>query len=166
MLTKSEISTAIHTEWQLLEQFLAGLTEAQILAPGAVAAWSVKDALAHIAAWQKVLLEQVDAFLTHRPATYPPVRTQTDVDRVNAAFFAQNQDQPWPVVILECRSLYTAVLAMLEALDGSILAAPVPADWAEDAPTLAELICANTCDHYREHRQQLEHHFYPKGDQI
>ncbi len=164
MLTKAEMTHAIQTEWQLLEHLIAGLSEAQILAPGAVAQWSVKDTLGHIAAWQKVLLEQVNAFITNRPATYPPVRTQADVDRVNAGFFAENRDRPWPVILMECRSLYTAVLTMLEALDESILAASVPADWAEDAPTLTELICANTCDHYREHRQQLETNVHHPGD--
>ena len=156
MLTKAEILHDIRAEWLLLEHQLSGLTEAQMTAPGAIADWSIKDTLAHLSAWQKVLLDQLGAAISNRPAGFPSIRSPEDVDLMNAHFFTENRDRSLPAVLMECRSLHTAVLTVVEAMDESMLALPIPADWAEDAPTFRELICANTCDHYREHRLQLE----------
>jgi hypothetical protein len=156
MPTKDEILQEIRSEWLLLERLLAGLSEAQMTTPGVIADWSIKDMLVHLSAWQKLLLERLGAALFHQPARYPPVRSQEDVDLLNARFFTEGQARPLPAVLMEYRSLYSGVLTVVEALDEAVLAGPMPIEWIEDAPTVWEMVRANTSDHYREHRQQIE----------
>jgi len=54
--TKEELLKEIHAERARLEKFLAQLDEEAMTRPGAVAEWSVKDVLAHLAEWEQLLL--------------------------------------------------------------------------------------------------------------
>ena len=52
-LSKAEILNGIHSEYDLLEETLASLSEDQMMQPGVEGDWSVKDVMAHVATWQE-----------------------------------------------------------------------------------------------------------------
>jgi hypothetical protein len=155
-LSKSELLAEIRQEWAALERLLASLSEVETITPSAEGEWSVKDTIAHLSAWEKVLLDRLGSALSRQPGQYPPVRNDEDVDRFNAQVFAENQDRSLSAVRLEFRNLYTGVLTVLEGLDDAFLSHPMVLDFPEEGPRLWEIVRANTSDHYREHRLAIE----------
>jgi len=154
--TKAELIAEIRHEWLLFESLLNGLSEAQSTTSGVEGSWSVKDMLAHLSAWEKVLLDRLGAALSRQAAQYPPILSEDDVHRFNAQVYAENQGRSLPAVLLEFRNLYTGVLTVLEALDEAFLIHPMPLDYPLDNLIAWEIIRANTSDHYQEHRLALE----------
>jgi hypothetical protein len=154
--TKTELIAEIHREWGLLEAVLNGLSEAQMTAPATLGLWSVKDMLAHISYWEKFLLDRLGSAISGEAGQYPPIHSDAEVDRLNARVFAENQERPLSAVLLEFRTLYTAVLTAVEALDEAAIARPLPLDFPLDNLIAWQIIRANTSDHYQEHRLALE----------
>ena len=154
--TKAELLAEIRREWLLFETLLNGLSEAQSTTPGVEGPWSVKDMLAHLSAWEKVLLDRLGAALSGKPGQYPPVLSDDDVHRFNAQVYAESQGRSLPAVLQEFRSLYTGVLTTVEALGESFLTHPMPLDYPLDNLIAWQIIRANTSDHYQEHRLALE----------
>jgi hypothetical protein len=154
--TKAELLAEIRREWLLFETLLNGLSEAQMTAPNVEGPWSVKDMLAHLCAWEKVLLDRLGAALSRGAAQYAPILSEDDVHRFNAQVYAESQGRSLPAVLLEFRSLYTGVLTTVEALGESFLTQPMPLDYPLDNLIAWQIIRANTSDHYQEHRLALE----------
>jgi hypothetical protein len=154
--TKAELIAEMTREWGLLEALLSGLSEAQMTEPGAQGPWSVKDMLAHLSAWEKVLLDRLGAALSGKPGQYPPVLSDDDVHRFNARVYTESQERSLSAVQLEFRNLYTAVLTVVEAMDETFLTHPMPLDYPLDNLIAWQIIRANTGDHYQEHRLALE----------
>ena len=158
--SKSEILAAIKQEWAALEQTLFRLSEEQMLTPGVTGSWSVKDTLAHIVAWEKVLIDRMEGILTGLPLKYPPIRNNEDVDQFNENAYLESRDRSISTVQLDFRAIYQGLLTLLEALDEDALTHPVPWDWASDDLRLWHIIIANTSDHYQEHRLEIEKFFH------
>ena len=153
---KSELLAEIDQEWVSIERICAGLSEADMIAPGVEGEWSVKDILCHISAWEKYLLDRLGMVMTGQPPNYPSMKSWEDVHRFNAQVYAENKDRPLNSVIIEFRSLYRGVMTVLEALSEDQLTQPYSYDFPDDALTLLRLIRGNTSEHYREHRVAIE----------
>jgi hypothetical protein len=157
--SKSEILAEIKLEWAALEQTLKRLSEEQMLTPGVTGPWSVKDILTHIDFWEKVLLDRLEGVLTGEPLKYPPILNNDDVDRCNLNAYLENRESPLAKVQGEYHTVYQELLRVLESLDEAALTRPVPWDWASEDLRLWHIIIANTSDHYREHRLEIEKFF-------
>jgi len=158
--SKAQILTDIQREWILFEQMLSRLAEEQLLMSGVIGQWSVKDILAHIVAWEKVLLDRLEGVLSMEPLKYPPIMNNDDVELFNKNTFLENRERSLFDVQHEFHSIYQELLAVLEVLDESALTRPVPWDWASEDLRLWHIIIANTCDHYQEHRLEIEKFFH------
>jgi len=153
---KTELLRDIELEWVHIERICGGLTEAEMTSRSAEGQWSVKDALCHISAWEKYLLDRLAFVLTRQHPQYPAMFTWDDVHRFNAQVYAENKDRPLNSVIIEFRSVYRGVMTVLEAMDDAELSQPYSYDFTDDQLTLVHLIRANTYEHYREHRLDIE----------
>jgi len=142
--TKDELIAEIRREWLLLETLLNSLSEDQMTTPDVEGPWSVKDMLAHLSAWEKVLLDRLGAALSGGTAQYPPILSEDDVHRFNAQAYTDNQDRTLSAVLQEFRSLYTGVLTVVEAL-------PDPSH----APGLSPGQPDRLADHPRQHQRPL-----------
>ena len=153
---KTELLAELDQEWANIERICAGLSEAEMVAPGVEGEWSVKDILCHLSAWEKYLLDRLGYVLTGQPALYPVMTSWDDVHRFNAQVYADNKDRPLTSVVIEFRNLYRGVMTVLEALSDDQLNRPYSYDFSDDALTLLKLIRANTCEHYHEHCIAIE----------
>jgi hypothetical protein len=153
---KFELLAELEREWAHFERICAGLSEADMLAPGVEGEWSVKDILCHLSAWEKYLLDRLGYVLSGQHPLYPTMTSWDDVHRFNAQVYADNKDRPLTSVIIEFRSLYRGVMTVLESLDDEILTKPYSYDFPDDTLSLLQLIRANTYEHYREHCVALE----------
>ena len=154
--TKNEILDLIQEEWHLLEASLAKLTPARMLAPGLEGERSVKDILAHITAWEWLMLQWLEesyAGLTpQRPA---PGMTWDDLDQLNEQIYVADKDQELEDVLAELKTVFRQCFQVVEGMpevdlfDGSRFV------WREGDP-IWHMVAANTWWHYKEHREQIE----------
>lgn len=148
---KSALLAELDTEWANIERICTGLSAAEMVKPGLEDEWSVKDILAHLAAWDKYLLDRLSYVMSGKPPLYPVMTTWDDVHRFNAQVYAENKDRPLTSVVIEFRNLYRDVMTVLETMDESLLDQPYSYDFPDDKLTMLQLIRANTCNHYRQH---------------
>ncbi len=148
---RAELLIRIRRGWSTLLQEVADLALDQMLraAPGE---WSIKDHLAHLAAWERYLLLH---HLQGHPSTEvlqisAAEAAAFDIDRMNAILRERSREQPADEVFAELHRNHARLLAALETLDEAALAHPGPADDLVDRP-LVESIAGNTYEHYPEH---------------
>jgi hypothetical protein len=150
-LTKSELLRRIRDERRALEKNLVRLTHTQMLLPGVMGEWTVKDALAHISAWERYMLTWTGNLLSGKvPGTPEP----WDIERINAAIYAQVKDKSLAEVLEEFRESYRAALALAESLTEAQLQTKYTDTWPQGLLWLG--VAANMNFHYKEHREDLE----------
>ena len=76
--------------WAAFQASYAGLPDAQLLEPGVVADWSVRDIIAHVTIWEEEALKHLPLIIVGgRPPRYV---TYGGIDAFNAQMIAQKRD--------------------------------------------------------------------------
>ncbi len=104
--------------------------------------WSVKDTLAHIAAWEWRCASLLNA--AHQ--TNVPLKAMPDVDALNREFYQERQEWSWAEVGEDFRQAHQALLAAIKEL---------PPERLNDA-IVQQTIAEETWEHYTEHLPHLE----------
>jgi hypothetical protein len=152
--TKSDLLSVIDTERARLESLLQGLTQSQMVEPGVEASWSIKDILAHIAAWERLAFDRIHAASSGEALKFPLIKGDADVDAFNAQVYEQNKMKPLPDVMTEFQASHRDFRLQIEGLQADFLANPLPFDWAGKL-TAQIIISANTHWHYIEHADSI-----------
>lgn len=154
--TKGELIERARRAHTALEQTIGGLTDAQMTAPGE-GGWSIKDILAHITAWEQMLLRfHIGKKPFGEAAGMEAVNYETDeIDDINEAFYRRDKDKPVSEVLAAFRRSYEQVLATLEAMDEARLFEPYTPPGGDTTGLLADWIAGDTFDHYDEHRETI-----------
>lgn len=151
-----ELLERIRREWDRLLSAVEGITpeQASRLGPGG---WAVKDNLAHLAAWEQMMLR---SYLRGEPQ-HEVVEVDEaefahlDEDAINAIFYARNKDLPPEEVLRVVKRSHTQVVETLERLPfDELLKARFPDD-PEKRPML-DWVTGNTYEHYQEHRGYIQ----------
>jgi hypothetical protein len=97
---KEQLLVRLEQAWADLQASYAGLTEAQLLAPGVSGEWSVKDIVAHVTAWEQEALKFLPLILEGgRPPRYSV--TYGSIDAFNARVAEQKRGVSWDELIRE-----------------------------------------------------------------
>jgi len=125
--TTAEVLGHIRASRAKLERLIAKLDEAALTRPGPDGGWSVKDHLAHLTAWRRMVLGYLDG----RPQAEglgidPKISEDGSEADINAALEAQHKAQPLGEVVAEFRRVYDALTARLEAFDEADWQTPYP----------------------------------------
>jgi hypothetical protein len=154
--TMAELRERISDSYAELEHTIEQLDDAQLTAP-IDGSWSAKDLLAHIAAWEQVMIhfhvgdrpfEEVT-----RLANIPYATTQ--VDQINEALYARDRDLPLAQVLEAFRGSHTELLAMLDQMDEADLFKHYAPAGRGGAPVI-QWIIGDSYDHYDEHRATMQ----------
>lgn len=160
MNMQQHILTALREEFAQWEELLAGLSEAQLTTPATPGAWTIKDEVAHLWAWQQRSLARLEAARLDREPEFPAWPAMLDpeadeaTDQLNAWLYAAYREQPWAAVYQAWRAGVLRCLAAAEAiserdfLDGSRYA------WLEGHPLAVVLLASY--DHHQEHLEELQ----------
>jgi hypothetical protein len=150
-MTKQELLLNICTTRRALEMTLSRLTHDQMLLPGVDGEWSVKDALAHISAWERNMIRWTSSLLAgHKPDTPDP----WDVERINADIFARVKDIPLASVLEEFRESHQAAFSLAKSLTEDQLQTRHPDTWPMERLWVG--IAANMNFHYKDHCRDIE----------
>ncbi|HEX8231125.1 MAG TPA: DinB family protein [Chloroflexia bacterium] len=131
----------------------AGLTDEEMLEPGVAGDWSIRDILAHVAAWDRAQTEAYRMMLRgERPALL-------DLDEeANEAFNHEHHERLKDLDLQEViTELFAAREEMVEALcevDNNALFAPAPGDEHAEL-SIAACISVST-NHDEEHAEMIE----------
>jgi hypothetical protein len=145
---KERVLRDMDKAWRAFMQSIRGIPESLMSEPGVAGDWSVKDILAHVAAWDREAMRAVMQILRGDEPQWP-IHDQKFNDVNYAA------DKNLTVVEARNRAL-SAHKALVELLDGK---AEVRAQWLRGA----------TYDHYPEHTEDIlrwrrEHPLVPEPD--
>jgi hypothetical protein len=151
---KSDLLDVIHAERERLGKLIEPLTDDQMIASGVEASWSVKDILVHIAAWERLAYDRIQAALSGESLKFPLIKGDTDVDQFNAEVYAKNKDQSLEKVMNEYHNSHQEFMGLIQTLQDDFLANPLPFDWAGKL-TAQVMISANTHWHYIEHAESI-----------
>lgn len=104
--------------------------------------WSLKDVVAHVAAWQRFAIERLDAI------SRGEARDPTDADAFNAGVQAESAALSWDAVRAEAAAAHEAFLAALARTPQSVLEG--------DRGLGAFVVAVNGFGHYAEHLHDFE----------
>ncbi|HNB52690.1 MAG TPA: GNAT family N-acetyltransferase [Anaerolineales bacterium] len=153
--SKPALLNNIHTARAKLETLISHLTDVQLTTPGAQGAWSVKDMLSHLAAWEQLTLERLNAGLGNRPLPMRPIKTDEDVQLMNDRVYARNQDRPLADVREDFQNSHAMLMEKVNDIDKKLIQDGAPMPWDNGRP-LWQLIADNTYLHYAEHQTAIE----------
>ncbi len=155
-MTKAELLAAIRRDRATLDTLVASLTEAQMIAPALDTGWSIKDAIAHISAWESRCARWLELVSLGVTPDRPEVN---DVDGANARDYAAAKQQPLSSVLASSRDAHAAMVRSVEALSEADLADEERFGW----PT-CQMASSNSDEHYREHVEQIQAWLTHKGE--
>ncbi len=146
--TKDALLKDIRRERDALEQFLAELPPGGMESPGAIADWSVKDVLAHLAEWEQLLLVWYQAGLRGENSPLPASGyTWAQMDDLNQAIFEKYQSWSLEAVMRYARRSYAEVLQAVQGMPESELFTTGRYAWTKQN-SLADYVIPCTSEHY------------------
>jgi hypothetical protein len=132
---------------------IGGLDEAALDRKGVVGDWSVKNVLAHIAAWEAWVVEALPTRMTSGATPQEFRQRAEDEDRFNAEEVAEREELTPDEQLMELERTRAELLAYLGGLDAAALERKHP--WDSWEGTLPEYLLVALCDHEAEHVEAL-----------
>lgn len=153
--SKDELLSNIQVQRRRLENSLAALNDVDMIQPGVIGSWSVKDVLAHLIAWEQLFLDWYQAGIQGRtPAKAPVGMSRKAIDALNQEIYQDNCRRSLDEVISCFHTSYQQVLATIESIPEQELFAHGRFPWTGKL-TLADYIAGNTCNRYAWARKQI-----------
>lgn len=152
------ILETIQAERASLDALLAPLNAQQLCVATLDGERSIKDILAHIAAWEALCAEWIETFLHGQS---PHILDVADTDDFNEQLFQEHRNRSLPEVQEYSRIAYQHLLQQVQALTQAFSEADLYAEhrfaWAEPWPghSLVAIIAGNSFTHYREHYEEI-----------
>lgn len=89
-MERQQLLRRLETTWTALKESFAGLSEAQMVEPGVMDEWSVRDILAHVTTWEQEALQYLPLIITGgRPPRYAQYG---GIDAFNARMTEQKRE--------------------------------------------------------------------------
>ncbi len=151
-ITKAELLERIRAARRDLEAVLMDIPEEQMLQPGVMGDWSVKDILAHLVSWEKSMVRWITQAVEGETPEIP--QTDEEIDQLNARFYLENRDRPLGEVLADFHRSYQAALARVATTSERDLIDPQRFPFRQGRP-LWYNAAGNTWWHYEEHAESL-----------
>jgi len=132
---------------------IGGLEEAALDRNGVIGDWSIKNVLAHIAAWEAWVVEALPARMATGATPHDFRQRAQDEDRFNAEEVAEREELTPDEQLMELDRTRAELLVYLRGLDAGALERKHP--WDTWPGTLPEYLLAALGDHESEHVEDL-----------
>lgn len=156
-LSKEEVLKRIRVERGRLEKNLSELKPAEMVQPGVIGHWSVKDILAHLVDWEQRFLGWYRAGLRGEvPETPAPGLSwsRKDMDVLNQRIYEKYRDRLLEQVLEDFESSYQETYEMVESIPEKDMFEQGRFKWTGRGNLVGYLL-ANTANHYRWAKTQI-----------
>ena len=144
-MDRRQLLKRLDREWQRLKDSYDGLDEAELVTPGAISAWSVKDVIAHVTWWEEEALTHLPLILEGgRPPRYS-VR-YGGIDAFNALKHEQARDLPLAAVLQQRDETHRRLIEYLSS---------VPEEHISGETRFRRRLRLDTYSHYPKHAEAL-----------
>jgi hypothetical protein len=113
MTIRLRLSKRFDDAWAAFTGSYAGLAEEDLLRPGVIKAWSVRDIIVHVTTWEQEALKYLPGILEgRRPPRYSV--TYGGIDAFNALMGAKKKDLPLAEALRQQAAVHRRVVALIE----------------------------------------------------
>lgn len=152
-MSKADVIADLYAARARLNAALEGLTPDQLLRPGAVGVWSVKDTLAHLVAWEAELVTVLAQLEQHKQRAPRMVEIE-DIDEWNAEQYHNHVRRHLDDVLQDFEGVHRHLIRAVEDLSDRVLNDNRRFPWMEGEP-LSYLIQENAIWHEEEHADDI-----------
>ena len=153
--TKKELLESIRTTRELLDKKFSKLTPKQMVWPGSMDDWSVKDILAHLVDWEQRFIEWYKAGRRGEiPETPAPGYTWRELPKLNQEGFEKHKHETLEDVLERYEKSYREILELIEGMKEREIFEAKYYEWTGDS-SLLPWIAANTSSHYNWARRNI-----------
>ena len=153
--TKKELLESIRTTRADLVTKFSKLTPQQMVWPGSMDNWSVKDILAHLVDWEQRLIGWYQAGLEGEiPETPAPGYTWRALPELNRHGYERHKNDALEDVLEQFENSYLDILTLVEGMGEQEIFEPNYYPWTGNSALLT-WIAANTSSHYNWARRNI-----------
>jgi hypothetical protein len=153
--TKADLLAKSATEYSELEKWMAGLTLEQMIQPGVLGPWSVKDTLAHLHEWHCMVLKWYAAGLRGEiPPVPAPGFTWRQIPALNQQIYEKYRECSLDEILAKFRSSHQKTQELISSLTEPELFTSGRFLWMNDN-NLAAYLTSVGSSHYRWARTEL-----------
>jgi hypothetical protein len=154
--TKNELLKTIEAEHKALEGLLAGLSPEEMVQPGIVGEWSVKDVLAHLLEWHHVVLNWHAAGLQGKvPATPSEEFNWAQLPQLNQQIYEKHCHRSLAEIQKGFKDSHEKTVKTIQGLSEEELFRRGYYAWTKNN-TLGAYFVSNTSSHYRWARTSIK----------
>jgi len=153
--TKKELLRAIRAERKPLEAALKSISDAELVKSPRPGAWSIKDILAHVSAWEEIFMGWYEAGLEGGKVGKPDFSQAGVLAEVNRGLYEANKDRSLEDVRAGFESSYESILALVASIPEEDIFTRDKFAWT-GTQKLVSYITSNTSSHYPMHLRMIE----------
>lgn len=158
--SKAELVRRIELSRATLEARIRSVPTAELTEPVGEGGWSVKDHLAHVAAWERSLVELLEGRPRHAAVDATPEEfANGDHDQLNDKVCEARRRWTLAAVLTDFESVHDELMEVLDHLSDEDLQRSYssfqPDSPPDDRPVIG-WIDGNTFEHFDDHREAIE----------
>ena len=120
-MNRSQLLRRIDERWITFVGSYSGLSDREMIDPGVIGTWSVKDIIAHVKSWEEEALAHLPVILAGgRPPRYSV--THGGIDAFNAQMTQRNRDVPLFEVMRRQDETHRRLLSFIQGVPEETLA--------------------------------------------
>lgn len=155
--SKAQLIEQTVTNYDKLQVELEKMTSADMIKVQIVEAWTAKDILAHLFAWQQMVLNWYAIGKNGgEPITPSEKYTWREIPALNQEIYETYRDCPLEDITEKFEASHQQVLATIETIDNDELFTPKIYKWTKST-TLGSYFVSATSSHYDWARKEIRH---------
>jgi hypothetical protein len=149
-----ELQNQLEASRESFLELIEGLSDRELIEPGANGSWSIKDILAHLTRWEAGLVKLLWQLSVGQQPTTAQF-SKTPVDELNDQWFKEMYARPLDRILEDFHGVRTQTFRRLESFSDKILEDKKHYPWLSGR-ALWEWIASDSFEHEAEHAQQIE----------
>lgn len=163
--SKAQLLEQTRERYTALQAELEKLTDDQMVDPGILGDWSIKDILAHLLEWQRMVLSWYQAGKRGETPTTPSEKyTWREIPALNHEIYLNYRDAPLDEIVRDFKASHQRMLSEIEAMSNDELFTPKVYKWT-NSTTLGSYLTSATCSHYNWARKEIRRGLKAKRQQ-
>ena len=144
-MKKNQLIQKIETAWEAFNKSIEGLSEAEMLEPGVIGEWSVRDIIAHVTVWEEEALKALPIILTgQRTPRYSVL--YGGIDAFNAQMTEKNRSLSLEEVLCRRDETHQRLLAFIRS---------APQEQITTETRFRRRVRYDSYSHYSEHTEAI-----------